>query len=60
MIVKSDGTLSDLKVVRSLDTDYGLDDQGLMAARQWAFRPGTKDGKPVVVRIELEFRFTLK
>jgi len=60
LIVKSDGTLSDLKVVRSLDTDYGLDDQGLVAARQWAFRPGTKDGKPVAVRIELEFRFTLK
>lgn len=60
LIVKSDGTLTDLKVVRSLDADYGLDEQGLAAARQWAFRPGTKDGKPVAVRIELEFKFTLK
>ena len=26
----------------------------------WAFRPGTKDGKPVGVRVDVKMKFTLK
>lgn len=59
-VVESDGTVGDVRVTRSLDQTYGLDEQGVKAARQWSFRPGTKDGKPVAVRVALEFRFTLK
>jgi outer membrane biosynthesis protein TonB len=28
--------------------------------KQWQFKPGTKDGKPVAVRIHVEMTFTLK
>jgi Gram-negative bacterial TonB protein C-terminal len=28
--------------------------------KQWRFEPGTKDGKPVAVRIDVEMTFTLK
>jgi hypothetical protein len=28
--------------------------------KQWEFEPGTKDKKPVAVRIEVEMTFTLK
>ena len=59
-VVKADGTVGEVRVSRSLDQTYGLDEQGLIAAREWRFRPGTKDGKPVSVRIELQFTFTLK
>ena len=38
----------------------GLDQQAVKAAKQWRFRPGTKDGKAVAVSVTLEMRFTLK
>jgi len=46
-------------VVRSLDPTFGLDAQAVIAARQWIFKPGTKDGQPVAVRVMIEMTFTL-
>ena len=59
-VVQDDGKLGDVTVVRSLDAEHGLDDQAVAAAKQWEFKPGTKNGKPVAVRITIELRFTLK
>ena len=28
--------------------------------KQWEFKPGTKDGKSVAVRVSIEMAFTLK
>ncbi len=56
----ADGNVGDVKVVRSLDTTYGLDQQAVNAAKQWTFKPGTKDGKAVSVLVTIELRFTLK
>lgn len=57
-VVRSDGTVrDDIKVVRSLDTKYGLDDEAVKAVLQWKFRPGVKDGKPVPVRVTIEMAF---
>ena len=39
---------------------YGLDDQAVKAARQWRFKPGTKDGKLLPVVVPVEMSFTLK
>jgi TonB family protein len=58
-IVKADGTLDDnVRVTQSLDPD--LDQEAIKAARQWQFRPGTKDGAPVPVEVKIELTFTLK
>jgi len=57
-IVKADGGVGDVKVTKSLDP--GLDEQAVIATRQWRFRPGTKDEKPVDVEVEIELTFTLK
>jgi TonB family protein len=57
-VVNPDGTVSDVRVARSLDKS-GLDQQAMIAARQWLFRPGhDRNGKavPVIVTIVLEFR----
>ena len=54
------GVVGDVEIVESLDKVYGLDDQAIKAIRQWTFEPGTKDGKPVAVRVEVEMTFTLK
>ena len=54
------GVVGDVEVIESLDQVYGLDDQAINALRQWRFEPGTKDGKPVTVRVDVEMTFTLK
>ncbi len=60
VVVKNDGTVGDVTVTRSLDQKYGLDEQAVIAIKQWQFKPGTKDGKPVAVRVGVDLTFTLK
>jgi protein TonB len=59
-VVLDSGQVGDVEVTQSLDTVYGLDAEAVKAMRQWQFEPGTKDGKPVAVRVEVEMSFTLK
>jgi protein TonB len=59
-VVKADGLVGDVTVVRSLDAEYGLDEEAVKAARMWEFKPGTREGKPVAVLITIELKFTLK
>lgn len=60
VVVQEDGKVGEVKVAKSLDTTYGLDDQAVNAMKQWLFSPGTKDDKPVAVRVEIEMTFRLK
>jgi protein TonB len=59
-VVLAAGTVGEVKVVQSLDAMYGLDDQAVKAMKQWEFKPGTKDGKAVAVRVSVKMAFTLK
>jgi TonB family protein len=59
-VVTKAGKVDRIAVDRSLDKQFGLDDAAVTALTQWAFKPGTKDGQPVVVRIHVEMTFTLK
>jgi protein TonB len=59
-VVLANGKVGDVKVIRSLDSVYGLDEAAVKAMKQWEFKPGTKDGKPVAVRVEIDMAFTLK
>lgn len=58
-VVLESGTVGDVTVVRSLDTEHGLDDEAVKALKQWQFEPGRKDGKAVRVRVEVEMTFSL-
>jgi TonB family protein len=60
VVVKKDGTVGDVQVRQSLDTEFGLDDAAVAAMRQWTFEPARRDGEPVAVRVTVEMRFTLK
>jgi periplasmic protein TonB len=60
VVVNDDGTVGEVKVTKSLDQKYGLDDQAVSAMKKWLFKPGTKDGKPVAVRVSVEMTFRLK
>ncbi len=58
--VLADGSVSDIRVVRSLDPVFGLDQEAVKAARQWRFAPGTRMGEPVKVEITIELSFSLR
>jgi TonB family protein len=57
-VIDVTGSVDRVRLSKSLDKEYGLDEEALKAARLWKFEPGTLDGKPasVLVVIELEFR----
>jgi TonB family protein len=59
-VVMSDGTTANIVVAQSLDQVHGLDAAAVDALKQWRFKPGTKDGKPVAVRVHIKMTFTLK
>ena len=56
IIVDVDGTVSKARVIQSVDPD--LDEQALLAVRQWHFHAGELSGQavPVAVIATLEFR----
>jgi TonB family protein len=58
-VVEPDGTVSQIEVVRSLDSRFGLDEEAVKAARQWRFKPGIRDGEPVPVLVTIELTFSL-
>ena len=60
VVVLASGEVGTVTVTKSLDKEYGLDEKAVEAARQWKFKPGMKDDKPVDVEVTLEMRFTLK
>ncbi len=59
-IVEKDGTVGEVRVIRSLDKEFGLDAQAVNAVKRWEFRPGQKDGEPVRVMVKIELSFTLR
>ena len=59
-VVRPDGGVGDVQVVRSLDPTFGLDQQAIAAAKKWRFAPGTRLGEPVPVLITIELTFTLR
>ena len=59
-VVKTDGTIGDVRVTRSLDKEFGLDERAVAAVKEWRFVPGQKDGAAVPVLVEIELTFTLR
>ena len=57
-IVRADGTVGEVRVVRSLDP--GLDQEAVRAFKAWQFIAGTQNGKPVPVIVVVELAFKLR
>jgi TonB family protein len=55
LVVGSDGTPQDIMVTSHLGS--GLDENAIEAVKTWRFRPGTKDGKPVAVAMNVTVTF---
>lgn len=58
-VVEPSGLCSRPRLVKSLDSTFGLDEQALRAATEWRFRPGTRLGEPVPVLVTIELGFTI-
>ena len=58
IIVRRDGTVGDVKIVRGLRG--GLNDRAVQAVRQWRFAPGRMKGVPVDVVVEVGVEFKLR
>jgi protein TonB len=58
-IVRPDGTVADVRLSRSLDRVFGLDEEAIKAVRQWRFKPATRLGQPVAVYVTIGVGFTM-
>jgi periplasmic protein TonB len=61
-VVLPDGTVdpSRIRITRSLDASYGLDQQAIIAVKQWRFHPGMRSGQAVAAWVTVELTFTLR
>ncbi len=55
--VDTNGHLRNIRVTRGLG--LGLEEKAIEAVKMWRFRPGTRDGKPVVSAAAIEVNFHL-
>lgn len=68
MVVDGTGTPQDVHVVRSIaaflppkfhSAAIGLDENAVIAAKQYRFKPGTYKGKPVPVEVNIEITYRI-
>jgi TonB family protein len=57
IVVLPDGSVGDVRVTKSLDRSYGLDEAAIAAAKKWRFKPGLRNGVPVATRVGLILEF---
>ena len=56
--IDANGRVDDARVTRGLG--FGLDQNALVALRQWRFHAGTRDRTPVSMDVDVEIGFTLR
>ncbi len=59
LTIQSDGSVSEVVVVHSSGEKL-FDDAAVQAAKQFAFEPATRGGKPIAARIQFKYVFELK
>jgi len=60
-VVLADGSVGPVRVTRSLDPNFGLDQEAERTVKLWRFEPGTNRlGERVPVLVEIEMTFTLR
>ena len=58
-IVQFDGSVASVRVIRSLDSKFGLDLEAIKTATRWRFTPGRHGGEVVSVIVPIEITFKL-
>jgi protein TonB len=60
VVVDGGGFVDSIRVEKSLDGTYGLDQQAIEAASHWLFEPARQDGKRVPMHVTLVLSFRLR
>lgn len=60
IVVLPDGRVGRVRITRSLDGTFGLDQEAVRAVRLWRFDPARQLGKPVATRVPVELTFRLR
>jgi protein TonB len=60
IVVMADGSVGRVRLVRSLDSRFGLDEEAIRAVRRWRFDPSRRAGKAVTVKVPVEVSFRLR
>jgi TonB family protein len=60
VVVLADGSVDGARIRITRSLDPGLDQQAMIAVRQWRFRPSLRMGRPVASRVTVELAFTLR
>lgn len=58
LVVDADGAARDIVVVKGVGS--GLEQSAVEALKQWRFKPGTREGKPVAVAARIDVNFRLR
>ena len=58
VVVEADGSPSRIRVARRIG--MGLDEAAIVGVQRWRFQPGTRNGQPVPVQINVEVTFRLQ
>jgi TonB family protein len=58
IVVDKKGDVVDAKVLKGLG--YGLDENAIIAVKEWKYKPAEKDGEPVAVKMEVTLDFYLR
>lgn len=60
-VVLATGDMGKCDVVKPLDNNtYGLDNEALKAASKFRFKPGTRQGEPVAVQVNIILEFNMR
>ena len=59
VVVLTDGRVGEVKIVKSLDSTYGLDREAMATVRRWRFKPAEKAGLPIAVTVKVQMEFRL-
>lgn len=57
IVVDNKGNVSRIDVVKPLDK--GLDKSAVETVRTWKFKPGTRNGVPIPIKVMVEITFRL-
>lgn len=59
-VIRKDGTVGDIKVLREPPGDLGFADRAVAAVSQWRYRPAMQNNRPVDVYFTVMVNFTLE
>ena len=59
-VIRADGTVGDVAILKSPGAKFGFDDEAMRAVRQWRYKPALQGGKAVDVYFTVVVKFYLE